>query len=71
MPKSRGGLGLGVVGMAALYEEMGRSIFGPVAFNAAAPDDGNMIVLEKVATEAQKERWLQPIVDGRSVPPSQ
>ncbi|QQP92153.1 acyl-CoA dehydrogenase family protein [Skermanella sp. TT6] len=65
MPKSRGGVGLGVVGMAALYEEMGRSIFGPVAFNAAAPDDGNMIVLEKVATEAQKERWLQPIVDGK------
>jgi len=65
MPRARGGLGLNVVAMAALYEEMGRSIFGPVCFNAAAPDDGNMIVLEKVATEAQKDRWLQPIVDGR------
>ena len=65
MPKERGGLGLSVVGMAACYEEMGRSIFGPVAFNCAAPDDGNMIVLEKVASAAQKERWLQPIVDGR------
>ncbi|MCP3689511.1 MAG: acyl-CoA dehydrogenase, partial [Gammaproteobacteria bacterium] len=30
----------------------------------AAPDDGNMIVLEKVATEEQKKRWLQPIIDG-------
>ncbi len=65
MPKARGGLGLGVVGMAACYEEMNRSIFGPVVFNCAAPDDGNMMLLEKVGTEAQKDRWLQPIVDGR------
>jgi len=65
MPKARGGQGLPVVGMAACYEEMGRSIFGPVVFNCAAPDDGNMLLLEKVATEAQKARWLQPIVDGR------
>lgn len=64
MPKARGGGGLPVVGMAACYEEMNRAIFGPVVFNSAAPDDGNMIVLEKVATEAQKTRWLQPIVDG-------
>ena len=65
MPKARGGLGLSVAGMAACYEEMGRSIFGPVVFNCAAPDDGTMILLEKVATEAQKARWLQPIVDGQ------
>ena len=50
--------------MAACYEEMNRSIFGPVVFNAAAPDDGNMFVLNKVATDAQKEKWLQPIIDG-------
>jgi acyl-CoA dehydrogenase len=66
MPKARGGQGLTVAGMAACYEEMGRSIFGPVVFNCAPPDDGNMILLEKVATEAQKERWLQPIVDGKA-----
>lgn len=65
MPRERGGLGLSVVGMAACYEEMNWSIFGPAVFNCAAPDDGNMIVLNKVATEAQKERWLQPIIDGR------
>ncbi|MPZ10915.1 MAG: acyl-CoA dehydrogenase [Kiloniellaceae bacterium] len=64
MPKARGGQGLSVAAMAACYEEMGRSIFGPVAFNCAAPDDGNMILLEKVATEEQKARWLQPVVDG-------
>ncbi len=65
MPKERGGQGLDIVGMAAGYEEMNRSIFGPVVFNAAAPDDGNMIVLNRVATEEQKDRWLQPIIDGK------
>lgn len=65
MPKERGGGGLTTVGMAACYEEMGRSIFGPVVFNSAAPDDGNMMVLDRVGTAAQKERWLQPIIDGK------
>jgi acyl-CoA dehydrogenase len=64
MPRALGGLGVGPVGMAVLYEEMGRSRFGPAAFNCAAPDDGNMWVLEKVGTAEQKRRWLQPIVDG-------
>ena len=50
--------------MAVCYEEAGRSLFGPLAFNCQAPDDANMMVLGRVATEAQKERWLQPIVDG-------
>lgn len=63
--KETGGQGLNKVGMAVCYEEMNRSIFGPVVFNSAAPDDGNMMVLEKVGTAAQKARWLQPIVDGR------
>jgi acyl-CoA dehydrogenase len=59
-----GGQGLGKVGMAVCYEAMNRSIFGPAAFNSAAPDDGNMMVLEQVGTPAQKERWLAPIVSG-------
>ncbi len=64
MPRERGGQGLSMSEMAACYEEMNRSIFGPVVFNSAAPDDGNMMVLNKVATESQKERWLQPIING-------
>jgi acyl-CoA dehydrogenase len=60
-----GGQGLGKVGMAVCYEAMNRSIFGPVIFNSAAPDDGNMMVLEAVGTPVQKERWLKPIVDGK------
>ncbi|MFI5399780.1 MAG: acyl-CoA dehydrogenase family protein [SAR324 cluster bacterium] len=65
MPQRYGGLGLDMVGMAVCYEEMNRSIFGPVCFNCAAPDDGTMLALNKVLPEEQKARWLQPIVDGR------
>jgi acyl-CoA dehydrogenase len=57
--------GFNRVGMAACYEEMNRSIFGPLVFNAAAPDDGNTFVLNAQADKAQKDRWLQPIIDGR------
>jgi acyl-CoA dehydrogenase len=64
MPTERGGLGLNTVGMAVFYEEAARSRFGPVVFNCAAPDDGNMILLDRVAREDQKDRWLQPIIDG-------
>ena len=64
MPVSRGGRGLGLAAMAPCYEEMNRSIFGPMVFNSAAPDDGNMMVLERVGTPEQREKWLQPIVDG-------
>ena len=59
-----GGLGIGRVGIAVCYEEMNRSIFGPVVFNCAAPDDGNMMLLEAAGTPAQKERWLEPIARG-------
>ena len=59
-----GGGGLDKVGMAVCYEAMNRSIFGPVVFNSAAPDDGNMMVLERVATPEQRRRWLDPIVSG-------
>ncbi|MET0742809.1 MAG: acyl-CoA dehydrogenase family protein [Microvirga sp.] len=59
-----GGAGLDRTGMAVCYEAMNRSIFGPVVFNSAAPDDGNMMVLEKVGTPAQRETWLKPLVDG-------
>src|SRR5579883_2413015 len=41
-PKEFGGMALPVVGWAAMYEEAGRSVLGPLAFNCCAPDDGNM-----------------------------
>jgi acyl-CoA dehydrogenase len=64
-PQEFGGMGLPVVGWAAMYEEANRSIFGPACFNCAAPDDGNMNVLAKLGTPAQKEKWLRPIVEGK------
>ncbi len=63
-PREFGGMGIGLMGQAAMYEEANRSIFGPACFNAAAPDDGNMMVLAKAGTPAQQERWLLPIVRG-------
>jgi acyl-CoA dehydrogenase len=66
LPKSVGGAELGIVGMAACYEEAARSPFGPVIFNCAPPDDGNMMVLHKVLKDPElRARWLQPIIDGK------
>lgn len=64
VPQEDGGGGLSRMAMAVCYEEMNRSIFGPVVFNSAAPDDGNMMVLARLGTPAQKARWLAPIVAG-------
>lgn len=64
-PKALGGMGLPVVGRAVMYEEANRSIFGPVVFNCAAPDDGNIDVLCRLAREDQKEQWLRPIIEGK------
>jgi acyl-CoA dehydrogenase len=64
-PKEYGGMALPIVGWAAMYEEANRSIFGPLAFNCAAPDDGNMNLIALVGTPAQKEKWLRPIVEGK------
>ncbi|RJG18832.1 acyl-CoA dehydrogenase family protein [Massilia cavernae] len=61
----RGGLGLSHVDKAIVFEEAGYSPLGPVALNIHAPDEGNVHLLEVVATDAQKERWLQPLIDGR------
>jgi acyl-CoA dehydrogenase len=52
------------MGMAVCYEAMNRSVFGPAVFNSAAPDDGNMMVLEALGTPDQKARWLRPIAEG-------
>lgn len=59
-----GGLGLSHVGRAVAFEEAGYSMLGPVALNVFAPDEGNMHLLEAVATPAQKEQWLRPLTAG-------
>ena len=60
-----GGLGLSHMGRAIVFEEAGTSLLGPVALNIFAPDEGNMHLLEEVATPAQKERWLKPLAAAR------
>ena len=62
--KQYGGLGLTHVGRAIAFEEAGYSPLGPVALNVFAPDEGNMHLLETVATAEQKERWLRPLAAG-------
>ncbi|GAC1478785.1 MAG: acyl-CoA dehydrogenase family protein [Acetobacteraceae bacterium] len=62
--RAYGGLGLGHVGRALVFEEAGYSPLGPLAMNLSAPDEGNMHLLEVVATAAQKDRWLRPLASG-------
>ena len=62
--KEQGGLGLSHVGKALVFEEAGYSLLGPLALNIAAPDEGNMHLMDVVATPAQKERWLRPLAAG-------
>lgn len=62
LPEEQGGLGLGVMGMCALFREMGRSPVGAAVFNCDAPDQGNMDLLLKSATPAVREKWLAPLV---------
>ena len=62
--KEYGGLGLGHVGRAIVFEEAGYSVLGPLAMNLSAPDEGNMHLMEVVATPEQKDRWLRPLATG-------
>ncbi len=59
-----GGMGLSHIAKAVMFEEAGYSWLGPTALNIHAPDEGNIHLMEEVATPAQKERWLRPQVQG-------
>ncbi|WP_197382151.1 acyl-CoA dehydrogenase family protein [Mycolicibacterium mengxianglii] len=63
-PVEYGGHGLNMSDRAPVFEEAGYSLFGPIACNLGAPDEGNVHMLAHIASTAQKEQFLAPLAHG-------
>ncbi|MFA6346472.1 MAG: acyl-CoA dehydrogenase family protein, partial [Syntrophales bacterium] len=64
-PPEYGGMGLNLMDHALVSEALGRTPIGHYTFNCHAPDAGNIEILHKYGTDAQKERWLRPLIEGK------
>ena len=64
LPRKWGGQGLTYLETARVFRAAGYSLLGPLAMNIAAPDEGNMHLLDRVGTEEQKARFLAPLAKG-------
>jgi acyl-CoA dehydrogenase len=64
LPHSASGAGLTNLEYSPLCEVMGRVAWSSEVFNCSAPDTGNMEILDRFASPANKERWLKPLLDG-------
>ncbi|MDC4631024.1 acyl-CoA dehydrogenase [Acinetobacter baumannii] len=62
--REMGGLGWSHLQKAVAFEEAGYSALGPIALNIHAPDEGNIHLLDVVANDAQKQKWLKKLVAG-------
>ena len=65
LPPDMGGLGFGQVKLGLMHEILGQTAYGPSIFGNNAPDSGNAELIAVGGTPEQKERWMQPLLDGK------
>jgi acyl-CoA dehydrogenase len=65
LPDAETGEGLKNLDYAYIAVELGKNSLASECLNCSAPDTGNMEVLERVGTPAQKEQWLKPLLEGK------
>ena len=65
LPPDMGGLGFGQVKLGLMHEILGQCVYAPAIFGNQAPDSGNAELIAVGGTEDQRERWMQPLLDGK------